>query len=129
MKRIILPLCSALVLAALTGCESMKYAKFNGEQKPWPTGSTFTDRVCAVPVYRGWPEKQYEVLGSVQFNKPGIDWNDGDIKDAAGLAKKAGGDAIILMPKGVDPSPTAGSTREQLGIVGNETVAIVVKWK
>lgn len=129
MKRLILPLFGALILVALTGCESMQYAKFNGEQKPWPTGSSFTDAVFDVPVYRGLPERPYEILGSVQFNQRGIDWNQGDIKQATALARKAGGDAILLMPRGADPSPTASSIRQQLGITGSETVAVVVKWK
>ena len=129
MKHFILPLFSSLVLITLTGCEGMKFAKYQGEQRAWPTGTSFTDGVFAVPVYRGWPEKSYEVLGFVKFSNSNIDWNQGDLKQAAGEAKKAGGDAIILMPKGVDPSPTAVATREQLGIGASQTVALVVKWK
>lgn len=64
-----------------------------------------------------------------KFSNSNIDWNQGDLKQAAGEAKRAGGDAIILMPKGADPSPTAVATRQQLGLDASQTVAVVVKWK
>ncbi len=129
MKRLIPLLLGSLMLIALTGCESMQFSKFSGEQKSWPTGNAFTEGAYAVPVYRGWPEKPYDVIGLVQFNQPGIDWNKGDEKQAAELARRAGGDAIILLPKGYDPSPTTSALRQQLGITGQETVALAVKWK
>ena len=33
------------------------------------------------------------------------------------------------LPKRADPSPTVAATRQQLGIEGNQTSAIVLKWK
>ena len=129
MKRFILPLLCSFVLITLTGCEGMKFAKYTGEQRAWPTGSSFTDGVFDVPVYRGWPEKPYDVLGFIQFSNPSTDWNQGDVKQACRQAKQAGGDAIILMPKGTDPSPTTVATRQHLGIRDSQSAAMVVKWK
>lgn len=129
MKHRILPFLASLSLLALTGCESMTFAKYDGPPRAWPTGSAFTDGVFDVPMYRGWPEKPYEVLGFVQFSNPNIDWNRGDMKEAARKARAAGGDAIILMPRGADPSPTAAAARQQLGISPSQTAAVVVKWK
>lgn len=117
------------MLLALTGCESMQFSKFSGEQRSWPSGNAFTEGAYAVPAYRGWPEKPYDVVGLVQFDQPGIDWNKGDMKQAAELARRAGGDAIIVLPRGYDPSQTTSALRQQLGISGSETVALVVKWK
>lgn len=129
MKPIgLLSLCF-LVLIALTGCESMNFSQYTGAQQTWPTGSSFTDKVLAVPIYRGWPENPYDVLGVVQFGNPNTDWNEGDLKQAARSAKAAGGDAIILLPKGNDPSPKATAMRAQLGIGEKQTAALVVKWK
>lgn len=120
-------LAGALLL--VTGCETMGFTKYSGAQRSWPGGTAFNTGDYAIPVYAGWPEKPYEVLGFVQFDQAGVDWNRGDIKQAAVKARDAGGDALILMPKGSDPSPTVSETRQQLGITGSETVGMVVKWK
>lgn len=101
---------------------------YNGEQRTWPTGSAFADCVYAVPAYQCWPEKPCEALVFVQFGSAGNDWNQGDVKQAAGETKKAGGDAVVL-PRGYDPSPKTTATRDQLGICGTQSVAVVVNWK
>ena len=129
MKHLLSTLLGSLVLISSTGCEGMRFSKYEGPVTTWPTGSAFTDKVFEVPVYRGWPEKPYDVLGYVEFTNPNIDWNQGDMKQAARTAKETGGDAIILMPKADIHSPTSTTTRTQLGITGNQTVAVVVKWK
>lgn len=119
----------AVLTFVLTGCEVMSFSRYTGEARAWPTGSAFTEAVHAVPVYRGWPEKPYDVVGLIQFDNPNVDWNRGDIMQAAKKAREAGGDAIILVPKGADPSPTVAEMRRQLGITGSHTVAVVIKWK
>jgi hypothetical protein len=129
MKRMVPISLSSLMLLGLLGCGSMNFTKYAGDQTAWPAGSSFSDKVYAVPVFRGWPERPYEVLGVVQFNNPNIDWNEGDVKQAAGQAKAAGGEAIILMPKGTESSPTSAALRTRLGITGGQTVAVVLKWK
>ncbi len=111
------------------GCEQMQMAKYTGEKKAWPTGSSISDAVFAVPVFRGWPERQYDVLGYVQFNKPNVDWNQGDMKQAAAMAKENGGDAIIMIPKGGAQTPTVASLCKDVGISGDRTAAVVLKWK
>jgi hypothetical protein len=97
--------------------------------KAWPTGTSSSDAVCAAPVYRSWPEKPYDVLGYIEFNKPGIDWNQGDVKQAASEAKELGGEVILLLPKGNVTSPTLATIRKDLGLSGTETSAVVLKWK
>ncbi|MCZ7635832.1 MAG: hypothetical protein M5U12_07165 [Verrucomicrobia bacterium] len=123
------PLLAALLMVLLTGCDTMTFSQYSGGDRVWPTGSAFTEGVFAVPVYRGWPEKPYTVLGLVQFENPNVDWNRGDMMQAAKKAQAAGGDALILLPKGADPSPTVTETRKQFGITGDHTVGVVVKWK
>jgi hypothetical protein len=125
----LLPLLGAVLMLALTGCDTMSFTRYAGEPRAWPTGSAFTDGTFDVPVYRGWPEKPYDVIGLVQFDNPNVDWNRGDMIQAAKKARAAGGDAVILVPKGTDPSPTITESRKQLGITGTHTVGVVVKWK
>lgn len=130
MKTPLLQLvCGACLALILTGCEVMTFARYSGEPRTWPTGSSFSEAVYDVPVYRGWPEKPYDVLGLVQFDNPNVDWNRGDIMQAAKKAREVGGDAIILVPRGTDPSPTMLDMRRQLGITGSHTVAVVIRWK
>lgn len=127
--RVALGLVVASLSILLTGCESMQYNQYQGQQRAWPTGSTLTSGVYDVAVYRGWPEKPYEVLGFIQFDTANIDWNEGDAKQAAKQAAAAGGNAIIILPRGGDPSPTTAAMRQDLGLAGDRSVAVVVKWK
>ena len=127
------PICfgwGALILAVLlTGCEAMNFSKYEGTAQIWPTGNAFTSGVFDVPVYGGWPEKPYDVLGIVQFGNANVDWNRGDMQLAARKAKEAGGDALIVVPKGKDPSPTMAEARRTLGVADTRTYGIVVKWR
>ncbi|MCB9913187.1 MAG: hypothetical protein H6827_09345 [Planctomycetes bacterium] len=107
----------------------MKYRQYGGTASKWPTGSAYTDKMFDVPVYRGWPERNYVVLGSVEFNSPNVDWNQGDMKQAARMAKEAGGDAIIIIPRGEDRSPTTATARRELGMSDARQVAVVIKWE
>ena len=129
MNRLTLPILGLVALLTLTGCEGMKYAPYGGQQQPWPTGNSLTDGVYDVPVYRGWPERPYEILGFIQFADANIDWNRGDAKQAAAEAKKAGCDAMIVLTKGADPSPTLANTRQKLGLDASRTTGVVIKWK
>ncbi len=107
----------------------MRFAKYNGEQKAWPTGSAFSDQVVELPVYRGWPEKPYEVLGYIEFDKADIEWNDGDIKQAATMAKELGGEAVLVIRKGEAPSQNLTSLRNDIGMDGSRTAVVVLRWK
>ncbi len=107
----------------------MRYSQYNGSHKAWPTGSAFSEVVFDVPVYRGWPERSYDVLGHIQFKNPNMHWNQGDMKLAASKAKQMGGDAILMIPKGDMTSTTLGAVRNDLGIGSDQTIALVLKWK
>ena len=129
MKKLILSFVGLLALFLSVGCEQMNYATYQGSRTAWPAGNSFTDLVFDVPVYRGWPKKPYAVLGYIQFNNPRVDWNDGDIKQAARQARAAGGDAIILMSRASADEAIPTQIRKELGIVDSRTVALVIKWK
>jgi ADP-heptose:LPS heptosyltransferase len=129
MRRFIPMLLSALVAILVTGCAGLQYSEFKGEERAWPTSPAFATATYEVPVYRSWPEKPYIVIGHLQFKNPETDWNEGDVREAAQMAKKQGGDAIIVLPKRSDPSPTVSQSRQQMGIEGNQSAAVVLKWK
>ena len=99
-----------LSLCFLTGCTaamqdsvraSMRYSAFTG-YKEWPhQRGVMADHAYAVPVYHGWPEREYRVIGSIQFaNDYHIEWKDGDTAHAARVAKQEGGDAMIMRSGG-----------------------------
>jgi len=129
MRHFIQTLLGLFALIALTGCEGMRFSQYPGEQRAWPTSAALADAVYDVPVYRGWPEKTYEVLGFVRFDNPNTDWNRGDLKLAAREAREAGGDALLVISKGADPSPTVTTIRQQLDLSSSQTVGVVLKWK
>src|SRR5581483_4207827 len=71
-----LSLFSACVL--VSGCVPMRYSELTGNNRnnlTWPQGKgTMAETSYSIPVYRGWPERPYEVLGSVRFVDPGKYW-------------------------------------------------------
>ena len=129
MKKVSLLASGAFLILTLTGCGVMKFAQYNGQRTAWPTGSSFAEATYAVPVFRGWPERPYDVIGYFEFNNAGTDWNDGDFKQAARLAKQKGGDAILIVPSGGGMEEKLTAMRNDLGVTGGETVAAVLKWK
>ncbi len=107
----------------------MRYVKYEGRQNSWPTGSSFSDQMFEVPVFHALPEKPYDVIGYVEFGRPNVAWNEGDIKIAATMAKQSGGDALLMLTQGDSASQTVTSLRTSIGIDASRTRAIVLKWK
>ena len=87
---------SFTVVILTAGCGApLRYSQFRGTQA-WTTTSGTMVEQRAIPVYRGWPDKPYIVIGSIRFEDPNVQWNDGDTDRAAHLGKTKGGDAIIM---------------------------------
>lgn len=126
---------SAALLAAallLSGCGSpMRYSQYSGARRLWQVSpESMAETSFSIPVYRSWPDKPFDIIGSLRFENPNADWNDGIIKEAVTAAKERGGDAIIIRvgsefgvggTVGVADDPTTWSQ--------NQTTALVIKWK
>src|SRR6266542_2015797 len=88
---------AALLSVFAFGCSPMRYSRYTGRNTPWPISvGTMTETSYKVPVYRGWPERPYEVIGSVRFPDPRKLWDDGIISMAASEGKRHGGNAVIM---------------------------------
>lgn len=135
MRRPLLPLTLALSALLVGGCSPMRYSQFTGADRPWRAGlwhvgtGTMAETSYAVPVYRGWPEKHYKVLGSVRFEDPRKHWDDGVISMAARAGKKNGGDAIIIR-QGAEfgVSKITGVVNLATSLSQNQTAAFVIRW-
>ncbi len=87
----------SLSLSLFTACAPNRYSSFSNKQV-WPTTKgAVPDTAYMVPVYRGWPERPYRVIGSIPFEKNKGVWGDGDTAQAALTAKSKGGDALIII--------------------------------
>lgn len=130
----------ALFSAVLVGCVTqgqMRFSEYTGQDASsslgtWPIGSgSMAETSYAVPVYRGWPEKPYQVLGSLSFPDPNAEWNEDFFRAAAKHAKNRKGDAIIIR-KGAEfgVSQIAGARSNPLSVVGStyQTTALVIRW-
>ena len=121
---------------AITGCVNLQYSEYTGGDAgsylgTWPVGQgTMAETRFAVPVYRGWPEKPYRVLGSLTHPDPKARWNDDFFAAAASQAKKLQGDAVIIR-EGAEfgISKIADTTRQPLVLTSaKQTTALVVHW-
>lgn len=82
----------------------------------------------ALPVYRTWPDKEYEVKGSLRHDDPNKVWNDGEIQGAAREAKKHGGGAIILR-YGAEDAVLGLANVQPLGVTFRSmTSALVIRF-
>src|ERR1044071_4768199 len=92
----------ALACLIMVGCSPMRYSQYTGKGGVWPAGiwplgsGTMAETSYRIPVYRGWPERPYKVLGSIRFEDPNKYWDDGIISKAARVGKRKGGNAINI---------------------------------
>lgn len=92
MKHVF-PIIVLCLLAA--GCARTKFSAYVGQQPQWPTTpGAFVQVKRDVKVYRGYPERPYEVIGSVELRRAAI----ADLEFAAATAaRRHGADAAIIV--------------------------------
>jgi hypothetical protein len=123
-----------ILLLALTGCTSMQYSEYFGHDSTsvfgtWQTSSGTMAEQRAVPVYRGWPDRAYKVIGSLRLSNPAQTWDEGDFAAAARRAKHRGGDAIIIRQGSeFGVSKIAGAKNERWILSSSYTSALVIRW-
>ena len=82
-----------------------------------------------IPVYRGWPERPYKVLGSIRFEDPNKYWDDGIISKAARVGKRKGGNAIIIRQGSeFGVGQIVGMKNDPSQFSYNQTTALVIRW-
>ena len=134
-----------LAFAGLTACTSSSGLRpYRGVQKEWKTSSGATpDNVGGILVYREYPEKPYEIIGSIEV--AGSQWQVGGltesqvqlekriIKNAAIESKKYGADAIIVSKQNqyLDRIANVGNDVGQhtIPIYGNRSAVTVIRFK
>jgi hypothetical protein len=131
----ILALSSLVVL--ISGCAPIRYSEYTGHDVnsilggAWTTGQgTMAETSYALPVYRGWPERHYAVLGSLSFPDPNKTWDEGIISSAARSAKAHKADAIIIR-QGAEfgVSKIADAKGDPLVVSSSyQTTALAVRW-
>lgn len=120
-----------LFLAVLVqiGCSPMRYSQYTGRDTVWPNSvGAMAETAYAIPVYRGTPERPYQVIGSVRFEDPRRYWDDGIIRKAANVGKKKGGDAIVLRFGSAAPGSWLDQWTSRPTGYGEEPTALVIKW-
>ena len=101
--------CMLLVCA----CASHEFHPYVGQQQKWPTSpGAFVDSQYAVPVYYGYPDRAYAVVGFLEQTSHGR-FSDA-VDDAANSAKKLGADAVLV--------ESHGKSSEAVGAFTNGTI-------
>lgn len=81
----------------LMGCATADFKPYSGQQQNWPTAQgAFVDLKHKVPIYYGFPDKPYEVLGILDTRTAPIRGSDA-VPHAARQVEALGGDAIIVL--------------------------------
>jgi len=128
MKSSFLLIVSFFIFA---GCASKRYSEFTGSQNWVVAAQAMADNSYAVPVYRTWPDRPYRVIGSIAFANIQNDWKDGDTAHAARIAKRHGGQAIVMRyggEFGVGAVAGAAADAQTVSMSGGVT-ALVIKWR
>jgi hypothetical protein len=87
--KTLLPVLVAAACILVGGCASPDFTPYVGQQD-WPQGTGCTIKTnCIVPIYYGWPDKPYTVLGVITMS--GI--NNAAV---ARCAKSKGADALVF---------------------------------
>ena len=128
-------LAAAIYTLIGTGCLNLRYSKYTGRDASEPYGTwpispgTMAETRFAVPVYRGWPERPYQLLGSLSHEDPNARWNDGVFAAAAAQAKSLHGDAVIIR-EGAEfgVSQIAGAAPDADILYSHQTTALVIRW-
>jgi hypothetical protein len=110
----------------------MRYSQYTGQKRNWQTANAaMAETQYKVPVYRGWPDRPYDVIGSIRFVDRNKYWDDGVINMACTMAKRKGADAIIIRygaEYGVGMITGSGAD-PQIVTAANDTTALAIKWK
>lgn len=120
----------ALLSVLASGCSPMRYSQYTGKSTVWQTSDgTMSETSYAIPVYRGWPERPYKVLGSVRFEDSRKYWDDGVIRMAASTGKRNGGNAIVIR-QGAEfgVAKITGAVNPSLSVWRDQTTALVIRW-
>lgn len=117
-----------LALSFLTGCATKHYSAYSGNQVWLVSKGATVETSHAIPVYYGWPERPYRVIGCIHSDEVYASWNTRDTSQAARLARNKGGDAMILRCNAETDSVAPPSSAP--GRVPFEHIhALVIKWK
>lgn len=112
------------------GCSPMRYSQYTGKTEFCETSSgTMAEASYRIPVYRGWPEREYTVLGSIRLEDPNARWDNGDFARVASEGKRRGGDAVVIR-QGSESGVNfiAAAQNEDTIFYSNQTAALVIRW-
>ncbi len=115
----------------ITACSPMRFSQYSGSRRLWPVVlESMAETSFSLPVYRSWPDKPYDIIGSVRFEDPNQSWDDGVIRDAVSEAKKRRGNAIIIRyGSEFGVGGTIGAADDPSVWIQNQITALVIRWK
>lgn len=121
----------SLLGMTITACTPMRFSQYSGSRKVWPiVQESMAETSFALPVYRSWPDKPYEIVGSVRFENPNQNWDDGIISKAVSEARSKGGNAIIMRyGSEFGVGGNIGAAEDPSVWSQNQITALVIKWK
>jgi hypothetical protein len=142
MKTICFSIIASICLAGCTSSSGLR--PYRGVQKQWRTSEgAIADNIEGVLVYKTYPEKPYEIIGSIEVS--GSQWQIGGItesqiqlekrilKNAALEAKKYGGDAIFISNQSqyLDRIANVGNdvNNHAIPLYANKSAVTVIRFK
>lgn len=79
-----------VLIGLIAGCATGNFTPYQGQQQRWPTApGAFVSYSADIPVYHGWPNRPYRVLGELRARGAHLE------AYAAAAAKRRGAQAVI----------------------------------
>ena len=129
MKKTFLAALTILLASNFAARAGWLYSEYSGTYREWPTtAESMAETGHKVPVFRTWPTKPYEVLGSLRHDNPNQEWRNGEINDAANEAKKKKGNAIIIRFGSEDAVMALSGVSGQANLFRAQMTALVIRF-
>ena len=109
----------------------MRFSNYTGyDAYDWETAvGALAEASYKLPVFRGWPNKPYIVLGDVRHQDRRKQWEEGEWRDAVQAARAVGGDALVVR-RGSEAAAAATTGTATAGVYAQpETSALIIRWQ
>ncbi len=112
----------------LVACKPKQYTPYSGV-RVWPIKKgAASEQIDGLPVYQGFPERPYDVVGTIRLANSHRSWGKGDTDEVIRLAKSNGAEGLVVST-GESFSAMYSPEADPHLFSAAERGAVAIKWK